>query len=34
MRKDQVIALGGAHNLFKGVEADLAGLFIGRRSQA
>ncbi len=31
-KKDQVIALGGPHNLFKGVEADLAELCIGRRS--
>ncbi len=31
MRKDQVIALDGAQQLFKGVEADLAELCIGRR---
>jgi hypothetical protein len=32
IRKDQILALGGAHQLFRGVETDLAELCIGRRS--
>ena len=32
MKKDDIIALGGPYNFFKGVETDLAEICIGRRS--